>query len=619
VTTNLIRADYTELESIAEIFIRSSDRVRDLHQSLDERFARLKNGGWNGENADGFFRAIDEDVLPAIVRLYQALGQAAETTHEISRIFREAEAQAARQLLIHDDEPVYDDIATVPPDKPTLRYSLPSEDTVGDERSSLINAINILLELSGDREDVLIAIPELANLDQLTDDELEALLEELLERARLLEILITTNAMYGAYRGNIPLPPNLQQLSVEVLRELLNSNEQNERYINILWNLGLWAIVNNDPYTAQNIQDRFWELSSEERFDFLYSLYMAMEPTAEYQPGDVIDLAQLPPPEVVAHGEPSPAVAALLMDTVTEARAWMALAATDEEVYTTIASSWVATFYPDEGMGESILNFPGALAAVLTPTIVRRLSNLGIVAAQVENVESIFSRIAARGKGGLQRARQFFRGLTDNGLRRLGEGFDGVLNNRIYSRLDDIRALEAKELRRMGYTDFEINNRNLALMRTDVPVNDLAEHGVVFGATRNQSHGANIAFEYEASGKPDPTLAIYVPTGSRYTEFDWYALGEDGSLTLIDAKNIGTTNSAYDFRGGSVFSRTDWGRDAQTDIIADATEQSRAARLIGATVEWRVPAGTSAEIIQALEARFAAEGLDNIVVVRHTS
>lgn len=99
---DLILANYAELENIAKAFDSGSDRVRGIYQSLDGHLANLKVGGWEGDSAETFFRELDRDLMPSVGRLHQALSQAARTTREISRIFREAEEQAARQLRAPD-------------------------------------------------------------------------------------------------------------------------------------------------------------------------------------------------------------------------------------------------------------------------------------------------------------------------------------------------------------------------------------------------------------------------------------------------------------------------------------------------------------------------------------
>ena len=157
-----------------------------------------------------------------------------------------------------------------------------------------------------------------------------------------------------------------------------------------------------------------------------------------------------------------------------------------------------------------------------------------------------------------------------------------------------------------------------ALFGQDVEVGDLAGTGIVYGSTRNINKGTDLAFEYTAAGKPDPTLAVHVPVGqaNHYVEFDWYTTNAEGKLILIDAQNIGKGASAYDFREGSTFSSTSWGRDAQEEIMADALKQSEAAKRVGAMVEWRVPSGTPDEVVEALEKAISNKDIENIVVVK---
>jgi WXG100 family type VII secretion target len=96
-----VRADYDELEKIAQTFQRESDKVHrtlgDLHGQLDV----LMDGDWVGRGATEFYREMISEVLPSVKRLEDSLQNAARVTRQISRRMKQAEEDSAR--LFHLD------------------------------------------------------------------------------------------------------------------------------------------------------------------------------------------------------------------------------------------------------------------------------------------------------------------------------------------------------------------------------------------------------------------------------------------------------------------------------------------------------------------------------------
>lgn len=89
-----IRADYEQLKSVAERFSRQSESVTQMMRSVQGSMNKLKDG-WIGRGSDAFFTEMSDEVLPAVGRLKQALGEASTTTQKISNTVKQAEQEAS--------------------------------------------------------------------------------------------------------------------------------------------------------------------------------------------------------------------------------------------------------------------------------------------------------------------------------------------------------------------------------------------------------------------------------------------------------------------------------------------------------------------------------------------
>jgi WXG100 family type VII secretion target len=90
-----IRANYEELGQVAGRFTRQSQAIEGMLRELRGRLEKLENKGWIGRGSDAFFAEMRGEVLPAVTRLIEALGQGAQATNEIARNIRTAEEQAS--------------------------------------------------------------------------------------------------------------------------------------------------------------------------------------------------------------------------------------------------------------------------------------------------------------------------------------------------------------------------------------------------------------------------------------------------------------------------------------------------------------------------------------------
>jgi WXG100 family type VII secretion target len=100
---DLIRADYPTLEEVATTFDDERDRVQRVQETVTHHIEELRGGGWVSDAADGFYREMDNDLLPSLGRLMAALGAAGETIRRIIQIMRQAEQEAAAAMKGSDE------------------------------------------------------------------------------------------------------------------------------------------------------------------------------------------------------------------------------------------------------------------------------------------------------------------------------------------------------------------------------------------------------------------------------------------------------------------------------------------------------------------------------------
>lgn len=90
-----IRADYEQLEQIANKFARQEQAIQQMLQRVRASMSKLENGGWIGRGSQAFFSEMHGKVLPASQRLQQAMGEANRGVKEIVRTVQQAEDEAS--------------------------------------------------------------------------------------------------------------------------------------------------------------------------------------------------------------------------------------------------------------------------------------------------------------------------------------------------------------------------------------------------------------------------------------------------------------------------------------------------------------------------------------------
>lgn len=96
-----VRSDYDLLSQIARTFGAQSDNTQKSVQSIRRQMDTLKNGDWVGKGATQFYQEMEQNVLPALTRLVNALRQAGQITAQISALMKGAENDAASCFRIN--------------------------------------------------------------------------------------------------------------------------------------------------------------------------------------------------------------------------------------------------------------------------------------------------------------------------------------------------------------------------------------------------------------------------------------------------------------------------------------------------------------------------------------
>src|SRR4051812_36388133 len=95
-STDVIQANYDNLDNLASRFSRRAEVATRLHSRVMRGVKVLEDGAWAGQAATAFFNEMESGVFPALSRLHTALTAGDEVMRQIAEILRAAEQDAAR-------------------------------------------------------------------------------------------------------------------------------------------------------------------------------------------------------------------------------------------------------------------------------------------------------------------------------------------------------------------------------------------------------------------------------------------------------------------------------------------------------------------------------------------
>jgi WXG100 family type VII secretion target len=91
-----IQADYAQLRQIAGQFAQHGDRTLSLGRQVYGCMSQLADGGWLGVGANRFYAEMNDQVLPALERLMNALNTGGAQTERVAQLLAAAEEEAGR-------------------------------------------------------------------------------------------------------------------------------------------------------------------------------------------------------------------------------------------------------------------------------------------------------------------------------------------------------------------------------------------------------------------------------------------------------------------------------------------------------------------------------------------
>lgn len=94
---DIIQVNYEQLGKIASTLDDRSDQLKTIFRELQSYTDHVlhNNRGWIGDNADAFSQEMEQEVYPALDRLWQSVATAGDTVRDISKLMRQAEEDAA--------------------------------------------------------------------------------------------------------------------------------------------------------------------------------------------------------------------------------------------------------------------------------------------------------------------------------------------------------------------------------------------------------------------------------------------------------------------------------------------------------------------------------------------
>lgn len=97
-SNDLIQADYEQLGLISKAFEQQADHAQKMKAFLTHHIETLRKGAWIGVGANAFYAEMDNDLMPALGRLVEALACASDVVRGIGGALQESEEEAKTVL-----------------------------------------------------------------------------------------------------------------------------------------------------------------------------------------------------------------------------------------------------------------------------------------------------------------------------------------------------------------------------------------------------------------------------------------------------------------------------------------------------------------------------------------
>ena len=94
-TNDIIQVQYDKLQEVAARFGRQAEATAQMQGRVQQSLRALQAGGWEGRGSAAFSGEMNDTVLPATMRLQEAMQKANEVTRQIAAVLRQAEQEAS--------------------------------------------------------------------------------------------------------------------------------------------------------------------------------------------------------------------------------------------------------------------------------------------------------------------------------------------------------------------------------------------------------------------------------------------------------------------------------------------------------------------------------------------
>jgi WXG100 family type VII secretion target len=92
-SNTVVQIQYDEMEKIRQEFSQQGEFIGRVQARIYAQLDTLQQGSWQGSNADYFYTQMNQEVLPGIERMKDALGEASDVVAQIINIFANAEQE----------------------------------------------------------------------------------------------------------------------------------------------------------------------------------------------------------------------------------------------------------------------------------------------------------------------------------------------------------------------------------------------------------------------------------------------------------------------------------------------------------------------------------------------
>jgi WXG100 family type VII secretion target len=98
--TMKFQANYQELGQVAQKFSQQANQVQQMMNQIRSNMENLQNS-WSGKGSEAFFGEMNDQVIPGINRLQQAMEHASQSTGKMAQTIRQAEEEASGLFKFH--------------------------------------------------------------------------------------------------------------------------------------------------------------------------------------------------------------------------------------------------------------------------------------------------------------------------------------------------------------------------------------------------------------------------------------------------------------------------------------------------------------------------------------